>query len=88
MARFIVTHTIPYTEELLVKYAREEAPKFPESGVTWVRTYCDFENNKHFCEWEAPNKDAIEQILKDYEIPFDGIYSVRVFDVVTATLED
>jgi len=88
MPRFIATHSIPFTEEALVKFAKEEAPKFSETGVTWIRTYCDFDDNKFFCEWEAPAKEAIEKILKDLNIPFDGIYPVRIFDVATAKLED
>ena len=88
MPRFIATHSIPFTEEALVKLAKEEAPKFSETEVTWIRTYCDFDDNKFFCEWEAPAKEAIEKILKDLNIPFDGIYPVRIFDVATAKLED
>ena len=88
MPRFIAPHSVPFTEDALMKYAQDEAPKFPESGVIWIRTYCDFEDNKHFCEWDAPNKEAIEQIFKDLDIPFDGIYPVRIFDVATAKVED
>ena len=88
MPRFIATHSIPFTEEILIKYVREEAPKFPESGAAWIRTYCDFEDNQHFCEWEATNKEAIEQIFQDLNIPVEWIYPVRIFDVATAKLED
>jgi len=28
---------------------------FP-GDVSWKQTYCDFENGKLFCEWEAPAK--------------------------------
>jgi hypothetical protein len=88
MPHFIVTHTVPFTEEALVKLAKEEAPKFAETGVSWIRTYCDFDDNKFFCEWEAPIKEAIEQILNDLNIPYEGIYPVRIFDVATVKLED
>ncbi len=88
MPRFTATHSIPFTEGALIKLAKEEAPKFPETGVTWIRTYCDFDDNKFFYEWEAPAKEAIEKILKDLNILFDGIYPVRIFDVATAKLED
>jgi hypothetical protein len=88
MARYIAAHTIPFDLATLVKFAKEEAPKFPEVGVSWIRTHCGFNDDKHFCEWEAPNKEAIEKIFKDLEIPYDGIYEVKVFDVATATLED
>jgi hypothetical protein len=85
---FIATHSVPFTEDALVKLAEEEAPKFVETGIKWIRTYCDFDHNKFFCEWEAPNKEAIEQIFKDLNIPYDGLYLVQIFDVATAKLED
>jgi len=87
MPRFIATHSVPFTEEILKKYAKEETPKFSKKKVTWLRTYCDFEDNKHFCEWEAPKKEAIEEIFKELKIPFDAIYQVRLFDVAKARLE-
>jgi len=86
MPRFIAVHSVPFTEEALIKYAKEERPKFPE-GIIWKLTYCDFDNNKHFCEWEAPNKEALEQIFRDLNIPTDAIYTVQIFDVAKAELE-
>ncbi len=88
MPRFTAIHTVPLTEEALVTLAKEEAPKFAEKEVTWIRTYCSFDDNKFVCEWEGPNKEAIENLLNDYGIPFDGVYSARIFDVATAQLED
>ena len=88
MPRFIATHTMPASEEALVKMAKEDAPKYAETGVTWVRTYCDFDNNKFFCEWEAPDKEAIEKIFKETNTPYDEIFAVRLFDVATAKIED
>ena len=87
MSRFIAAHSVPFTEEQLIGLAKEEAPKFKEAGITWIRTHCDFDDNKHFCEWEAPNKEGIEQIFKRLEIPFDGIYPVKIFTVATASFE-
>jgi hypothetical protein len=88
MPRFIATHTMSVSEEAIVKMAKEEAPKFSEMGLTWIRTYCDFDNNKFFCEWEAPNKEAIEKLFKETNSPYDDIFPVRLFDVTTAKLED
>ena len=88
MPRFMVTHTMTNSEEALVKAAKEDAPKFSEAGVTWVRTYCYFDGNKFFCEWVAPNKEAIEKIFKETNTPYDEVYSVRLFDVATVKFED
>jgi len=80
MPRFIVTHTVPFTEEMLKASAKES---FPE-GVAWKQTYCDFENSKFFCEWEAPSKEMLEQGFKERNIPFDDIFKVRLFDTAKA----
>ena len=88
MPRFIAVHSMPMDEPTFVKYAKEEAPKFPETGVTWIKTYCGFDDQKHFCEWEAPDKGAIEKIFTELSIPYDGLYQVRVFDVPSAKLMD
>jgi len=88
MPRYIATHSVPFTKEVLVKYAKEEVPKFRKAGVTWIRTFCDFPSNKHFCEWLAPNREAIEKIFKDLSIPYDGLYEVKAFDVNKVKFED
>jgi len=88
MPRFIATHTMSASEEAIIKMAKEDAPKFSEMGLTWVRTYCDFDDNKFFCEWEAPNKEAIEKLFQETNSPYDEIFPVQLFDVATAKLED
>ena len=87
MPRFIAAHTVPWTEEQLNEIGENMIPKLPP-GILFKLTYCDFDDGKFFCEWEAPSKEAIEQIFRDLEIPYDGIYEVKVFDVATATLEE
>ena len=83
MPRFIAVHTAPFTEEQLKEMAKTSFPP----GISWNRTFCDFADNKHFCEWEAPNKEAIEQVFREKNVPFDAVYPVRLFDVATATLK-
>jgi hypothetical protein len=83
MPRFIAAHTMPMTEEQLQALAQKAAP--PE--VRWIRTFCGFDDNKHFCEWEAPNKEAVKEVLSQESIPYDGVYRVRIFDVASRTLE-
>jgi hypothetical protein len=88
MPRFIATHSVPFTDEVLKKLAREEAPKFGQAGVTWIKTFCGFSSQRHFCEWLAPNREAIEKIFKDLSIPFDRLDEVTIFDVKKAKFED
>lgn len=83
MPRFIAVHSLVFTEEKMKEMAKKPLPE----GISWLRSFCGFADNKSFCEWEAPSKEAIEQVLKQVEVPFDKIYPVRLFDVATATLE-
>lgn len=86
MPRFIAVHTTPFTEAEL-KAAAKDMPSQLPAGVSWKLTYCDFGNNKFFCEWEAPNKETIEQIFAANKIPFDTVYPVQLLDVAKAELE-
>ena len=87
MPRFIAVHTMPMTEEQWKERMMSgEKPSFPP-GVVWKLTYCDFADGKFFCEWEAPNKETIEQIFKGMEMPFDVVYPVRLYDVAKNELE-
>lgn len=83
MPKFLVTHTAPFTEDMFKSLAQETFA----GGVTWKQTYCDFENNKFFCEWEAPAKEMLEQGFKERGIPFDAIFNVRLFNAAKADFE-
>ncbi len=83
MPRFIATHSVAFNEEQMKDLAKKPLPE----GISWVRTFCSFAENKAFCEWQAPSKEAVEQVLKQVQVPYDKIYTVRLFDVATATLE-
>ena len=86
MPRFIAVHTFPYSEQELMAMLKDMAPKVPP-GFTWKQTFCDFDGNKHFCEWEAASKEALEQAFQANELPFDAIHPVRRFDPVSMQLE-
>ncbi len=81
--RFIAVHPAAFTEEQLQPLAKEQLPE----GVIWHATYCDFEENKTFCHWEAPTREALADLFVKYEIPYEMIHGVRHFDPMTAQLE-
>lgn len=83
MPRFVAVHPIAFTEDQLAPLAKELLPE----GVTWNGTYCAFAENKSFCHWEAPTKDAVVEIFKKYEIPYDAVHEVRRFDPATGHME-
>lgn len=85
MSRFIAVHTMPTTEEQFM--ALLKLPPAPK-GISWKLTYCDFKDGKFFCEWEAPNKEAVEQYCTAQKVPFDAVYPVRLFNVAKRKFED
>ena len=87
MPRFMVVHTVPWTEEQLGEIAKTMPPQLPPS-VSYKLTYCDFDDGKFFCEWEAPNKEAIEQIFKSMNAPYDAVYPVRLYTAAKMAFED
>jgi hypothetical protein len=78
MTMFMAVHTMPVTEAQALEMAKNM--KLP-AGFTWKQTYCDFPGQKFFCEWQAPNKDALAKYFQEIKMPFDAIYPVKLFDV-------
>jgi hypothetical protein len=86
MARFMVVHKAPFTEEELIARAKAAVSYLPK-GVSWRCSYCDFAANRHFCEWEAPDEKVLKRVLKLTQTPFDTIHCVRRMDAVKAKFE-
>ncbi len=86
MPRFMAVHIVPFTEADVMGAARDMPSQLP-AGVSWKQTYCGFGDNKFFREWEAPNKEVIEQVFKAADMPFDVIYPVRLLDVAKREFE-
>ena len=84
MPRFIAVHTAPFTEDHFKGWAKPGS--IPE-GFSWKLSYCDFDDNKFFCEWEAPSKEALAEAFKVQNLPFDAIYPVRLFNPAKAKFE-
>ena len=86
----MAAHTGPITEEQWMEQMKgdsEQLTKLPP-GVVWYSTYCGFADGKFFCDWEAPNKETVEQVLKAWEMPFDAVYPVKLFNVAKMGFED
>ena len=83
MPRFIAVHSEPLTEEEFKEFAKHRSQK----GFSWKTSYCDFDDNKFFCDWEAPSKEALGVFLQKVGLTFDEIYPVRLFNVAKAKFQ-
>ena len=90
MPRFIAVHTMPMTEENWDEFAKGASEKMSQlpPGVKYNLTYCGFTDGKFFCDWEAPNKETVEQVFKGMEMPYDAIYPVKLFNAAKMAFED
>lgn len=83
MLRFIAVHPTAFTEEQLQPLTMEQLPR----GVTWHGTFCAFADDRSFCHWHAPTKQTLLDLFAKYEIPYETVYEVRLFDPATGRLE-
>jgi len=96
MPRFIVVHTMTLDTQSLKTLAKESDTVFAKevqsagesSKIAWKRSYCDFDDDKFFCEWEAPSKGELESVFQVMDMPFDAIYPVRLFNINKRDFED
>lgn len=78
---------MPFAEADLKAAATDFVQLNVPAGVSWKRSYCDFDEKKFFCEWEGPDKATVEQTFKMIDMPFDAVYPVKIFDVATREFE-
>jgi len=83
MPRFIAEHPVAYTKDQLAQLAKEQPP----AGVSWGNTWCAFGDGRSYCEWDAPDKQTVEQIFKQYNIPYEAIREVQHFNPQTGDFD-
>lgn len=91
MPRFIAVHTVPpLTEEEFMGQAKKMSENMSQlpPGVAYNLSYCDLADGKIFCDWEAPNKDIVEQVIKASVMPLDAVYPVKKFNPAKIAFED
>jgi hypothetical protein len=83
MLRFIAVHPGAFSEEMLQPLAKESMPE----NVIWKATFSAFDDNKTYCHWEAASKEDMLAIFAKYQIPYEVIHEVRMFDPAIGTME-
>jgi hypothetical protein len=79
MARFIVVHGTPEqaTQDELIRGAKKVTASLP-TDTKWLNSWSAGKAEKLFCEWEAPDAEAIRASLKPVTdlFPIDEIHEV------------
>lgn len=48
-----------------------------ERRAIWLKTWYDFGLGKRYCWWDAPTKQALEEVFRDYGVPWEEIIEVE-----------
>ena len=49
-----------------------------ETRGIWIKTWYNLDVGKRFCWWDAPAKEALEEIFRDHSVTWEEIVSVEL----------
>jgi len=80
MPRYIIERSVPAMtrEELDAVGKRSNAVLAEMSGVVWIRSYVSDAQGKIYCEYDAPDREAIREHARRAGIPVDQIIEVSL----------
>jgi hypothetical protein len=80
MPRYIIERSVPALsrEELDAAARRSIAVIEGMPGVRWIRSYISAAEGKIYCEYDAPNPDAILEHARRAGLPVDRISEVSL----------
>ncbi len=71
--------TLHHDPELLAEEMESNWIKLAkERRAVWVKTWYNIEQGRRFCWWDAPAKEALEQVLRDHGIAWKDIIQVEL----------
>jgi hypothetical protein len=80
MPKYLTIHDETAVDRLLLESRWTEISM--DSRAEWIMTAFNLEQGRRWCEWAAPNPQAIEEIFRDLGIKWTEILEV---DVTTAS---
>ena len=80
MPRYIIERSVPaLTREELEAAGRLSVAVLSEMpGVTWIRSYVSDTDGKIYCEYDAPDPEAIREHARRAGLPVDRIAEVTL----------
>lgn len=80
MPRFIIERNVgPLTREQLEAAGRKSNEVLAGmTGVVWIRSYVSDADGKIYCEYDAPNAEAIREHARRAGLPADRVVEVAL----------
>jgi len=76
MPKFLTIHDENITDRVLIESRLTEISSDPRAE--WEIALLTSDLRRRFCEWDAPNRQAIEELLWDHQINWSQIVEVEV----------
>lgn len=74
MPRYMITRTLPSLTPAQLEDVRVTSTKVcKDLGITWVRSHITADGKHSFCEYDAPDEEAIREHSRVSGVPFDEI---------------
>ena len=80
MPRYIIERTVgALTPQELEAASRRSLSAIAElEGVVWVKSYVSYAEGKIYCEYDAPDEDAVREHARRAGLPVDKISEVAL----------
>lgn len=80
MPRYIIERNVgTLTREELDAAAQRSLAAIAElDGVVWIKSYVSYAEGKIYCEYDAPNEDAVREHARRAGLPVDKISEVAL----------
>jgi hypothetical protein len=80
MPRYVIErNTGVLTSEELEAVAKRSLEAISQmEGIVWIRSYISEEEGKIYCEYEAPNPEALREHARRADIPADRISAISL----------
>jgi len=80
MPRYLIERTVPpmSQEELQAVSKRSNQVISEMTGIVWIKSYISESEGKIFCEYDAPNEEAIREHARRAGLPVDKISEVSL----------
>ena len=80
MPRYIIERSVPglSRDDLMAAGRRSVAVLADMPGVRWIRSYVSDAEGKIYCEYDAPDAEAIREHARRAGLPVDGISEIAL----------
>ncbi len=80
MARYLIERTVGTVTRQELEAAARTSKRVLEgmSGVQWIRSYVSDREGKIFCEYDAPDEEAIREHARRAGLPVDRITEIAI----------